>query len=88
MIEDWKARVGRKLYVRVMPGTSRNNIKAEQPTEDGSVSLRVYTTALPDDGKANEAVIEMLAEELGMAKSCFQIIRGEKSNNKIIEIIK
>ncbi|GHS97010.1 UPF0235 protein [Bacteroidia bacterium] len=47
---------------------------------------RVYVTAAPADGAANRAVIKLLAEHLGVAKSKIRIIRGETSRDKLMEI--
>lgn len=40
----------------------------------------------PVDGKANEGVIEALAEHLCISKSSFRIVSGKSSRNKIVEI--
>jgi len=70
-----------RLEVRVIPRASKSKVQ-----ETGSGSLKVYVTAPPVDGKGNEAVIELLAEHFGAARSRIKVIRGEKSRNKIIEI--
>ena len=49
-------------------------------------NLRVYTNVAPADGKANAAVIEMLAKHYGVPKSAIRIVRGETSHDKVIEI--
>ena len=49
-------------------------------------NLRVYTNVAPADGKANAAVIEMLAKHYGVPKSSIRIVRGETSHDKVIEI--
>jgi uncharacterized protein (TIGR00251 family) len=43
-------------------------------------------TAPPVDGRANAAVIKLLAEWLGVSRSAVQIVRGETSRRKIVEI--
>lgn len=49
-------------------------------------TLRVYTNVVPADGKANAAVIKMLAEHFNVPKSSISIVRGETSHNKVISI--
>jgi len=49
--------------------------------------LKVKLIARPEKGKANRELIELLADHYGVAKSCIRIIRGEKSKEKIVEII-
>jgi uncharacterized protein (TIGR00251 family) len=50
--------------------------------------FKVYLTAPAIEGRANEALINILADHLQVRRSEVQIIRGEKSRDKIIEIIK
>lgn len=69
-----------KMTVKVMPGAKKNLLKEEA---DG---IKVYLTAPPVEGKANEALIEFLAEYYGARRSSIEIIKGLKSRNKIIII--
>lgn len=48
--------------------------------------VRVYTKAVPVDGKANKEVISLLAEAMGKPKSRIRIVKGETSNKKVIEV--
>lgn len=48
--------------------------------------VKVYTKAVPVDGKANKEVISLLAEAMGKPKSRIRIVKGETSNKKIIEV--
>lgn len=84
-IENWKESIGDVVAVRVTPKASANRIVAEQQ-EDGDLVLKVYVTVVPEAGKANEAVIALLAKELGVAKSRITILQGETSRNKHIRI--
>lgn len=49
-------------------------------------TLKISVTAAPDKGKANQAVIELLAQVLGLPKSALHIVRGETSHNKTLEV--
>jgi len=49
-------------------------------------NFKIYVTAAPERGKANEKVIELLAEYFDIPKSGIKIVRGETSNHKKIEI--
>lgn len=65
------------VSVRVTPRAKRNEV--------GSVTngmLQVRTTAPPADGKANQAVIKLLAEFIGVAPSRITLLRGTASRNK------
>ena len=48
--------------------------------------LKIYLTAVPVDGKANAELIKLLSKELGVSKNKINILKGEKSKEKIIEI--
>ncbi|MBX9587244.1 MAG: DUF167 domain-containing protein [Gammaproteobacteria bacterium] len=90
MLEDlknWKVCAGDRLTVRVAPNASSNRIKVEK-TQDGSTRLRVYVTVPAESGKANEAVLKLLAKALEVPKSALLIVRGELSQDKIIKILK
>lgn len=48
--------------------------------------LKIYLTAVPEKGKANKKLIELLSETMNISKSKINILKGEKSHEKIIEI--
>jgi hypothetical protein len=60
-------------------------------TEEGVVgfhgqALKVKVAAPPRGGKANQRLIEILAEGLNVAKSQVEIIRGRTSRKKVVRI--
>lgn len=71
------------LNIRVLPRSSRNEIVGQMA--DGT--LKVKLTAPPVDGKANEALIELLSEEYHVSKSKITIVKGLTSKNKTIKFI-
>lgn len=73
-------RPGAEIAVRVTPRASRARIEAE-----GGV-IRVYVTVVPEDGKANRAVQEALADALGLAKSRLTLVRGAAAREKVFRI--
>lgn len=52
--------------------------------EDGSI--RVSVNAPPQEGRANEAVIRVIAEHFAVAKSKIRIVGGLRSKKKVIEV--
>jgi hypothetical protein len=54
--------------------------------DDGSAVLRVRVKAVPDKGKANAAVIAVLAKALGVPKSAVTLISGDTARLKTVEI--
>lgn len=69
------------LSVRVQPKASRDAILGEH---DGA--LKVTVTAAPEKGKANKAVIELLAKALGVPKSAVTLESGAASRDKTFAI--
>jgi uncharacterized protein (TIGR00251 family) len=68
---------GTILPVRAHAGSRKNGILGEH-----NGMLRVAVTAAPEKGKANKAIIEVLADELKMAKSSIELVAGETSQQK------
>lgn len=84
---SWIEEIGDIIDVRVTPKASSNRIQA-QKRDDGSWQIRVYVTTVPEDGKANKAVIKLLSKAFGVSKSSFEIIRGQQDRDKSIRIIR
>lgn len=72
---------GCQLKLKVVPNASRNEVLGWQ----GDV-LRVKVQSPPEDGKANEAVIETLASFFGVHRRSIAIVQGAKARNKTVEI--
>ena len=49
--------------------------------------IRVYVTVVPEGGKANAAVIKLLAKEIGIAKSRLKLIRGDTARDKVFRVV-
>ena len=69
------------LYVKAQPGARKDAIVGEWAD-----SLKVLITAPPEKGKANEAIVRLLAEKLGLKKSAIRVISGETSRDKRVLI--
>jgi len=65
--------------VRVQPGASRTEVAGLHAKE-----LKLRLKAPPVEGKANEALLEFLAETLRVRRSQCRLVRGEKSRSKIV----
>tara|TARA_R110002074_G_scaffold1925_12_gene11644 strand:+ start:304 stop:555 length:252 start_codon:yes stop_codon:yes gene_type:complete len=66
---------GALLAVRATPKARRNGIEPGDP-------VRVWVTAPPDRGKANDAVRRLLAKALGIAPTRLTLTRGAESRDK------
>ena len=78
--------VGVRLYVRAQPGAARDEIAGIWEGSDERARLAVKVAAPPDKGKANAALIKLLAKALDMPKSALTVAAGEASRLKTIEI--
>jgi len=74
------------LALRVTPKASADCIVAE-PDAEGGPRARVHVTAAPEDGKANRAVVTLVAKALGVAKSRVTLVRGATSRDKLVRIV-
>ncbi len=70
-----------KIEINVKP-----NAKAAGIVQTGPRAYRVAVQASPTDGKANEAVVKLLAAHFGVNKSSVRIVSGHASRRKIVEI--
>lgn len=71
-----------KIKIRVLPRSSKNEVIGEMA--DGT--LKIKLTAPPVDGKANDALIKLLADYFDKPKHKIKIAAGATSKNKTIEI--
>ena len=66
----------------IKPNSAKGPLVELQP--DGS--LIVYVREVPEKGRANDALVKLLADHLDLPKSCVSITRGHTSRHKIVEI--
>jgi uncharacterized protein (TIGR00251 family) len=78
MIEIGEHPEGCILPVRAQPGARRQGILGEQ-----GGSLKVAVNAPAQDGRANQALIELLREGLGLKRSQVELIGGATSRAKL-----
>lgn len=69
------------MLIRVIPRARRNEIDGERAGR-----LLVRTTAVPTDGRANEAVRKLLARHYGVPVSAVELVAGERSRDKTVRV--
>jgi uncharacterized protein (TIGR00251 family) len=74
------------LAVRVSPRSARAGIGDWRTGADGREELEIRVAESPGDGAANEAVLRLLAEALGVSRSQVAIISGHTARHKRIEV--
>jgi uncharacterized protein (TIGR00251 family) len=65
------------LPVRAQPGARKNAVGGEH-----AGALKVAVTAPPEDGRANDALVEVLRKHLGLKRSQIELIAGHTSREK------
>jgi uncharacterized protein len=70
-----------RLRLRVSPGAPSNTIVGRHG--DG---WKLRVTAAPEGGKANEAVLRLLAERLEMPTKSLTLVSGPSSRDKVVEL--
>lgn len=69
------------IRLKVQPKASADAIVGEH-----GGALKIKVAAAPENGKANRAVVEFIAEKLGLKKSDVSIVSGGHSRDKLIAV--
>jgi uncharacterized protein (TIGR00251 family) len=74
-------RNGVLLAVKARPQAGRTAIVGQH-----GGALKIAVAAAPEKGKANRAIVDLLADSLALHKSAIEIVKGETSSDKRIRI--
>jgi hypothetical protein len=77
---------GLRVAVKVTPKASRDRIGDPFTDADGHVVLKISVTAAPDRGKANDAVIRLLAKAWAVPKTSITVTSGATGRRKILHV--
>ena len=69
------------LQIKVIPGASRDRIAGKLGD-----AIKIQVSAAPERGKANDAVIKLIADALGLRRNDISIVRGQAQARKTLEI--
>jgi uncharacterized protein (TIGR00251 family) len=69
------------IDLRVRPRARRTMLACDE-----TGVLKAAVTAPAEDGKANAAVVELLAREWRLAKSAIEVVRGATARHKVLAI--
>ncbi len=70
-----------RLRLRVSPGAARTEIAGRYGD-----SWKVRVNAAPERGRANDAVVELLAERLGVPRASVTLVSGHGARDKVVEL--
>jgi uncharacterized protein YggU (UPF0235/DUF167 family) len=71
-----------RLRLRVSPGAGRAAVVGRY-----GEGWKVRVTAAPEDGRANDAVLRLLAEVLAVPRGALTLISGHSGRDKIVELV-
>jgi uncharacterized protein (TIGR00251 family) len=82
-VTPWLARTatGWTIAVHVQPGAKRTEVSGVHGER-----LKIRISAPPVEGRANAAVVDFIAEQLGVPRSQVTVARGERSREKLIAV--
>ncbi len=75
-----------RLTVRLTPNGGRDEIEGIEADAAGTRYLKARVRAVPEGGKANKALIELIAKRFGVPKSAVRFVSGETARKKILRI--
>lgn len=77
---------GLRVAIRLTPKARRDAVEGLAATADGGAEIRVSVTAVPEDGKANRALVKLLAKVWEVPKTAIELISGHTDRHKILLI--
>lgn len=85
MEKPWKkGKEGIELFIKLTPNASKNEILGVKLDSENRPFLKVSVTAIPENNKATQALIELLSKRLQIAKSKITIKSGATNTRKIL----
>jgi len=72
--------------VRLQPGASRARVDGLAVLDDGATVLKVRVTEPPEDGKANAALVKLLARAWKLPKSAVSLVAGHSDRRKTLAV--
>lgn len=77
---------GVELFVRLTPKSSRDALEGVESGADGRSHLKARVRAIPEDGKANKALVKLISKSLGVPASSVAIAAGQTGRLKTVRI--
>jgi len=71
-----------RVSVHVQPRASRSEIIGQH-----GAALKVRLQAPPVDGAANEALVQLLSDSLGVSRRSVRVVAGATSRTKTVEVV-
>lgn len=79
-------RDGLRVAVRLSPRAAMDRVMGLAAEADGGRALKVAVTAAPEDGKANEALLRLLARVCGVPRRDLAVVTGRTDRRKVVHV--
>jgi uncharacterized protein len=70
-----------RLHLRVSPGATRSRIVGRH-----GEGWKIHVAAPPEDGRANAAVVRLIADTVSVSRGAVSLVAGHDSKDKIVEL--
>lgn len=77
---------GIELFIRLTPRSARDALEGAEMAADGRSYLKARVRAVPEKGKANQALVRLVAAELGVPASAVEIASGGTARLKTLRV--
>ncbi|MDY8108215.1 DUF167 domain-containing protein [Fulvimarina sp. 2208YS6-2-32] len=77
---------GMKLFVRVTPKASLDRVGGVSEDGAGRLRLQLKLRAVPEEGRANAALVKLVAKVFGVAKTSVSVVAGHANRSKTVLI--
>ena len=75
-----------RIAVRLTPRAASDRLLGVALDETGAAVLRAQVTAVPENGKANKALVTLLARRWRLPKSTLAVIQGTTARRKLVQV--
>ena len=87
MNKPWQASSDHlRLSVRLTTNGGRDAIDGVETGSEGECYLKARVSVAPEKGKANKALIALIAKSIGIPKSALSLVSGDTARKKILRI--
>ena len=80
-------REGVDIAIRLSPGAAGDRVMGIAPTAGGGRVVKAAVGAPPEDGRANAALLRLIARELKLPRRNLEIVAGARSRDKRVRVI-
>lgn len=75
---------GVTITIRLTPGARKTGFNGIADIGDGKKAVKVSVNAVPEDGKANAALLTFLSKSWAMPKSALSLLSGDTHRTKVV----